>query len=338
MTTVRPRGGSRATIYQVAEAAGVSIATVSRMISSPDKVSPGTRDKVQHAIDRLNYVPHGAARSLAARQQEAYGLVLPELAGPYYAELLTGFEQAAAERGAGVVLLLTHDKEDVERAVSRLAGRVDAIALMGGVHASVETVSAVARKIPVVRVAAEQTDEIETFSTENMESARELTRHLLHVHGLRRLVFVGATATVPDARGRYQGFVEAHREAGLRPAPRLAADLSEDGGRRVAEMVADGLLSADGVVCANDELALGLLAGLAAAGIEVPGTIAVTGWDDQMAARYVTPALTTVRQPVRELGRRVADRIHELLSGENGSTADHEIATELVVRRSCGCP
>lgn len=337
MTTARPRGGSRATIYQVAEAAGVSIATVSRMLSSPERVSPDTREKVQTAIDRLSYVPHGAARSLAARHQEAYGLVLPELAGPYYADLLTGFESAAAEKGASVVLLLTKDKENVERDLARLAGRVDAITLMGGVHVRPDAVSAVARKIPVVGIASGQLEGIETFSTENLRSARELTLHLLTEHGLRRLVFVGATATVPDARGRYEGFVEAHREVGLRPSPALATELSEDGGYRVAEMVAGGLLSADGLVCANDELALALLRGLRDVGRDVPGSIAVTGWDDQMAARYVTPALTTVRQPVRELGRVAADRIHELLAGSSPHNPHHEIPTELVLRRSCGC-
>lgn len=337
MTTVGSRGGSRATIYQVAAAAGVSIATVSRMLSAPEKVSPGTREKVQLAIDRLNYVPHGAARSLAARQQEAYGLVLPELAGPYYADLLTGFESAAAEKGASVVLLLTRDKQDVERDLARLAGRVDAIALMGGVHVRPEAVSAVARKIPLVAIASEELTGIETFSTENIRSAKELTLHLLDGHDLRRLVFVGATDTAPDARRRYQGFVEAHREVGLRPAPTVATELSEDGGYQVAEMVADGLLSADGLVCANDELALALLRGLKDLGIDVPGSLAVTGWDDQMAARYVTPALTTVRQPVRELGREAAGRIHELLAGPAVHTPLHEISTELVLRRSCGC-
>lgn len=337
MTTSHQRGGTRPTIYQVAEAAGVSIATVSRMLSAPERVSPLTREKVQVAIDRLNYVPHGAARSLAARQQEAYGLVLPELSGPYYPELLTGFESAAAEQGASVVLLLSVGKADVDRALGRLAGRVDAMAVMGGAHASERILAAVARKIPVVGIAGSQGAEVETFTTENVGSATELTTHLLQVHGLRRLVFVGATSGSADARGRYEGFVEAHRAAGLRAGSPVEAPLSEEGGALVAGMVADGTLAADGLVCANDEIALALLHGLSEAGVNVPGQVAVTGWDDQMAARYVTPALTTVRQPVRELGRMAALRIHELLTDPEGETPDHRIATELVLRRSCGC-
>lgn len=337
MTAIHQRGGTRPTIYQVAEAAGVSIATVSRMLSAPDRVSPQTREKVQAAIDRLNYVPHGAARSLAARHQEAYGLVLPELSGPYYPELLSGFESAAAEQGASVVLLLSLGKSDVDRAVARLAGRVDAVALMGGAHVSERAVTAVARKIPVVGIAGCEKAEVETFTTENVGSARELTTHLLEVHGLRRLVFVGATGGSADARGRYEGFVEAHRAAGLRAGPPVEAPLSEEGGALVAGMVADGALTADGLVCANDEIALALIQGLSEAGIDVPGRVAVTGWDDQMAARYVTPALTTVRQPVRDLGRMAALRIHELLTDPAAGTPDHRIATELVLRRSCGC-
>ncbi|GAA5165777.1 LacI family DNA-binding transcriptional regulator [Ornithinimicrobium tianjinense] len=338
MTTAPPPGGTRATIYEVAEAAGVSIATVSRMLSSPDKVSPRTREKVQQAIDVLNYVPHGAARSLAARQQEAYGLVLPELTGPYYPELLTGFESAAAERGASVVLLLTRDKPGVELALRRLAGRVDAVALMGGVHVPASVVADVARKVPVVGVAvAHLGSGVESFSTDNVDSARELTTHLISTHGLRRLVFVGATDTVPDAQGRYEGFVQAHRDAGLKAPPPVSAELSEEGGLRVADMVTTGVLSADGLVCANDELALALVRELPRAGIEVPGRLAVTGWDDQMAARYVTPALTTVRQPVRDLGQAAASRIHELLADPGSAPPDHRLATSVVIRRSCGC-
>jgi LacI family transcriptional regulator len=333
----QPRPG-RATIYAVAEEAGVSIATVSRVLSSPDKVSQRTRDRVLAVIDRLHYVPHGAARSLAARAHEAYGLVLPELRGPYYAELLTGFESAAAERGASVVVLLTLDKPTADVAVRRLAGRVDAMALMGGAKVDPSTVAAIGSKVPVVQLAGADLDGVENYSTESTDSARELTEHLLVDHGRRQLLFVGSPADAPDVRRRYEGFVEAHAALGREAAPPVAADLSESAGQEIARAFVAGELSADGLVCANDELALAVMHGLAQAGVDVPTDVAVTGWDDWMAARYVAPGLTTVRQPVRDLGRLVGERLGGVLADPETPEPSNWLPTSVVLRRSCGCP
>lgn len=194
MTTTNGRGTTRPTIYAVAERAGVSIATVSRVVSNPDKVAEATRERVRSVIEELNYVPDGAARSLAARSHEAYGLVVPELYGPYYAELLTGFEAAAARRGASVVVLLTRSHADPDLAVRRLAGRVDALTLTGPAGMSAATAAALAAKVPVVGLAGSPLPGIESYSTESVASARALTDHLLDAHGRTRLRFVGSPA------------------------------------------------------------------------------------------------------------------------------------------------
>ncbi|MFK5647197.1 LacI family DNA-binding transcriptional regulator [Ornithinimicrobium sp. LYQ121] len=333
----RPRRPGPATIYAVAEEAGVSIATVSRVLSNPDRVAPGTRERVLAVIDELNYVPHGAARSLAARTHEAYGLVLPELRGPYYAELITGFESAAAERGASVLMLLTHDKQEPDLAVRRLAGRVDAIALMGGAGVTPSTVAAIGGKVPLVQLAGHEVEGVENFSTESTQSARSLTTHLLVDHGRRQLLFVGSPEGSPDVRRRYDGFVQAHADQGLEAADPVDVDLRETGGQDVARSFARGTLTADGLVCANDELALAVMRGLVEAGLDVPGQVAVTGWDDWMAARYVTPGLTSVRQPVRELGRLGAERLSGVLADPDAPEPDHRLSTSVVLRGSCGC-
>src|SRR6476620_12348076 len=129
--TPTPTGSNGATIYSVAERAGVSIATVSRVLQGAGTVSSKTAQKVLDAVEELNYVPLGAARSLAVRHHEAHGLVLPELSGPYYSELLMGFESRAAELGQSVVLMLAQGKKDVPQAVRKLATRVDGIAMLG---------------------------------------------------------------------------------------------------------------------------------------------------------------------------------------------------------------
>src|SRR6476660_9063629 len=146
MATARRRGPDTpsvgATIYSVAEHAGVSIATVSRVLQGAGTVSSTTTQKVLDAVEQLNYVPLGAARSLAVRHHEAHGLVLPELTGPYYSELLMGFESRAAELGQSVVLILAEGKQDLPQAVRRLATRVDGLAMLGSSAIPEDTVTA----------------------------------------------------------------------------------------------------------------------------------------------------------------------------------------------------
>jgi LacI family transcriptional regulator len=334
-TNARPRGAS-ATIYSVAEAAGVSIATVSRVLQQPDRVRQVTRLRVLDAVEALQYLPHGGARSLASRQHEAHGLVLPELEGPYYSELLMGYECAAAEEGQSVVLLLAEGKTDVDAAVRRLAANVDGIVVMGAVGVTPRTLAAVGRRIPVLGLASGEGTSLESFGTENRASAESLTRHLMAAHGRRRLVFVGSPDAAPDVCQRYEGFVAAHD--GVDVGPAVPTAFREADGRAVAGLILAGELTADALVCANDELALAVIDRLTRGGCRVPEDVAVVGWDDVMAARYVRPALTTVRQPVRELGSRVATRLHRLIAGEDPGPQDHTLSTTVVIRESCGCP
>jgi LacI family transcriptional regulator, galactose operon repressor len=283
-------------------------------------------------------VPLGAARSLAVRHHEAHGLVLPELSGPYYSELLMGFESRAAELGQSVVLMLAGGKADLPRAVRQLAARVDGLAMLGSAAIPESAVRALQGSKPLLLIAGDPREGVEAISAENTESARALTLHLLD-HGRRRLLFVGDPGSGPDIRDRYLGFVQAHES---RPGPTAAEpvriQLREADGTRLAERLLAGDVDADALVCANDELALSVMARLQEGGKAVPDDIAVVGWDDVMTARYVRPGLTTVRQPVRELGAMAADRLHELVTGASPRDGLQVLSTELVLRASCGCP
>ncbi|GHH40353.1 LacI family DNA-binding transcriptional regulator [Lentzea cavernae] len=326
-----------ATIYSVADHAGVSIATVSRVLQGATVVAETTRQKVLAAVEELGYVPLGAARSLAVRHHEAHGLVLPELSGPYYAELLMGFEARAAELAQSIVLVLTNSRTDLAAAVRQLATRVDAIAVFGSPAISADVVRLLRAKKPVVVIAGEPHDGAETIAAENLGSARELAGHVLG-HGRRRALFVGDPDSGPDIRNRYAGYVAAHRERGLDAAEPVRVSLSEADGAAFAQRLLDGEYEADALMCANDELALSIMTTLQDAGRDVPGDIAVVGWDDVMTSRYVRPGLTTVRQPVQELGALAANRLHELVSGEPPRSQAQMLPTQLVVRSSCGCP
>lgn len=333
-----PKGRNGTTIYSVAEAAGVSIATVSRVLQGGPNVSDGARGKVLQAASDLNYLPLGAARSLAVQRHEAHGIVLPDLKGPYYSELIMGYESRAAELGQSVVILLANRRDEPSAAVRALAARVDGLVFIGMSSVEDATVRRIGSSMPVVVVARDAVPGVDTLGAENIPNAMALTTHLLDVHGRSDLLFVGSPDRSPDARDRYAGFVAAHEHAGRRAAAPVSIRLEEDAGTEFARRVLAREHRPDGLVCANDELALAIMDCLQTHGAQVPEEIAVVGWDDVMTARYVRPALTTVRQPVRELGAAAADALHARLTGGPGLRKPMIMPTLLVLRSSCGCP
>lgn len=325
-----------ATIYSVAERAGVSIASVSRVLQGSAKVSDRTRDKVLAAVEQLDYLPHGGARSLAASRHEAQGLVLPELTGPYFAELLMGFESRSAELGHSVVLRQLVGSGDPRTALRGLAARVDGIAVLASAALPERLVHDLRAQRPVVVLAGEASDDAHSVRVENSSTAGDLTTHLFE-HGRTRLLFVGDPDHAPDVADRYRGFREAHERRGLLAPPAVRVPFREEAGRDVARRWLAGALGADALFCANDEIALSVHRAVQEAGYVVPTDLAVVGFDDVMASRFVRPGLTTVRQPVRRLGQLAAERLHALVAGGDLPAEQGVLPTELVLRGSCGC-
>ncbi|MFF0264293.1 LacI family DNA-binding transcriptional regulator [Kribbella sp. NPDC004536] len=327
--------GRPATIYDVAARAKLSIATVSRVLQGTGPVSAKARARVDQAAQELNYVPLRAARSLAVQRHEAHGLVLPDLAGPFYGDLLMGYERWAGEHGQSVVITVTHGNPDPRRTVMDLAGRVDGIVVHGNAL-ELPTVQGLRKAgVPVVLIAHPPVTGCDSVRSESAASAEQLTTRLLD-HGRQNLQFVGDPASSYDVSERYAGFAKAHELRGLQVPKPVRVPLTEEAGRAVAEKVLKANERPDGLVCANDELALAALSAFVASGVAVPGEIVVTGWDDVMAARYVSPGLTTVRQPMAELGRVAAERLHERVSGTRTRARNDVLATQLVLRDSCG--
>jgi LacI family transcriptional regulator len=333
---VSQRGPGPATIYAVAERAGVSIATVSRVLHDAASVTEGTRERVLEAVRSLDYLPRGSARALAAKKTEALGLMVPELTGPYFSELLIGFESAASERGLSVALVMT-DRSGLSRPLRQLAARVDGLAVMTRPdQLAAEEIESLARRVPLVMVASGTP--VNAIGTENTASAEELTEHLF-THGLRRLVFVGDPGLAPDAAERFAGFSAAHAAAGLVTAAPIRVGFSEADGRRVAaHLLSDRTDWPDGLVCVNDEVAVAVLDELQRAGVSIPDDLAITGWDDVMTARYTRPRLTTVAQPVGELGRLAAVTLARIIADGAPAAGPSILPTRIVLRGSCGCP
>ena len=331
------KGTRPSTIYSVAQLAGVSIATVSRVLAGSNVTTERTRASVLAAIDELDYVPLRAARSLAVKRTAAHGVVLHDLSGPYYSELLMGYESAAAELGQSVVISVTNGRERAVLAARDLSSRVDGLVVANSTISD-DAARSLARRTPVVLLARPSLAGCDSVSAENSQSAEALTEHLLE-HGRRRLVFVGDPDGSPDVEQRYRGFTSALSGSEQSAAgPIVKVDFLERSGRDVAAQVLGCGTLPDALVCANDELALATMKALQYSGIRVPDDIAIVGWDDVMTARYVSPSLTTVRQPLLELGRAAATRLHERIAGAPTAPEPLILPTELVLRTSCGCP
>jgi LacI family transcriptional regulator len=328
----RPATPSGVTIRDVAAHAGVSIATVSRVLRGTAPVADATRDRVMASVADLRFTPSPLGRALAEGRHAANGIVFPDLSGPYYADVLLGYEEEAGELGRSVLILSTHGRDAAPEMVRELAGRVDGLVLLGRTVSDDVIAELSERGLPIVLLARPAAGAVDSVKAENVESARALTDHLLE-HGHRELAFVGDAARSPDTLERWSGFAAALAAAGSKPAAVVRGGFSEEEGRRAAHELLRARLPG-AVVCANDELALGLVAALRAMGKTVPADVAVTGWDDVMAARYA--GLTTVRQPMRELGAHAARMLDLRIRGDAGEVRHEVLRTELIVRDTCG--
>jgi LacI family transcriptional regulator len=248
-----------------------------------------------------------------------------------------GYESAAAHLGQSVVLVVTQQREDPSWAVRELSSRVDGVVVANSTISD-EAAGSLGRRIPVVLLARPAVAGCDSVSAESAESARALTQHLL-AHGRRRLLFVGDPDGSPDVQQRYLGFAGALSSADTSAVgSAIRVDFHERSGAEVLAQVVSNVNRPDALVCANDELALSTMKALQRAGVRVPDDIAIVGWDDVMTARYVSPGLTTVRQPLHELGRMAATRLHERITGDPMVPEPLILPTQLVLRSSCGCP
>jgi LacI family transcriptional regulator len=308
-------------------------------------VAETTRQRVLAAIADLGYQPSPVGRSLAEGRHGATGVVFPDLSGPYYSEVILGYEDQAAADGHSVLILGTHGREQAEEMVRDLAARVDGLVIMGRTIPDEAVVALDAAGIPLVLLARPPVGLADAIRSENRESALGLTEHLLD-HGHTRIAFIGDPASSPDAAERWLGFCAAFERHGLpRPDDPVRSSFREREGNAAAGRVLDTAASqAPGLggrptalVCANDEIALGAYGACHERGLRIPDDVAVTGWDDIPMGRFVSPALTTVRQPLRELGARAARRLLERIRGDRPGPVHEVLPTALVVRASCGC-
>ncbi|HEY7202153.1 MAG TPA: LacI family DNA-binding transcriptional regulator [Candidatus Dormibacteraeota bacterium] len=327
----------------MASHAGVSIATVSRVLGGDPRVRPRTVERVLESARAVGYRLNGAARALATRRHGSIGVVFPNLSGPYYAGVILGLEETANAVGCSVLIAGTHGRGGSEDLVRELATKVDGLVLFGRTVPDGLVAELVGRRVPVVLLARPQAASAITVRAENRRSAGALTAHLLG-HGHERIAFIGDPGSSPDADERWTGYRDAHLAAGMgAPAEPDVCAFREADGHRAARLALSRRPAPTALLCASDEIAMGAYAAAAELRLSVPGDVAITGWDDIPVARFLSPPLTTVRQPLTELGTRAATLLLAAIDGEGGAGEETgegavaTLATRIVIRGSCGC-
>ncbi|HVJ00285.1 MAG TPA: LacI family DNA-binding transcriptional regulator [Sphingomonas sp.] len=325
-----------ATIRDVARAADVSVASASRALNGHQNVTPATRERVLTAARALNYVPHLGARSLSTRRSNTIGVVLPDLFGEFFSEIIRGIDRAAHRRGLQLLLSNMHGNADeTALAIRAMRGRVDGLLVMSPDIDADFLAANLPQGLPVVVVGARLDGAGHaSIVIDNHAGAWAAVAHLVD-QGCTRLAHVAGPADNADALERARGFREAAGALLGDAAPLvLPGDFSEDAGIAAARALhARG--DVDGVFCANDIMGIACMVSLIEAGVAVPGQVAIVGFDDVPIARFVTPRLSTMGIGIADLGDRALERLVEAIDDPAAPSGEPDHLTpELLVRGS----
>jgi LacI family transcriptional regulator len=346
--------GAPPTIYDVAASAGVSIASVSRVLNGTGSPRADTRERVLRAVAELGFVPDGAARALSVKLKETVGVVYRRVSKAtsaavfaeedenlQFADIINRGIEVAAQRSGFSLLISSVAAEDADagRRMLALAGKCDGLIVHDLVLDS-DQLDRLGRQIPVVNLAGITTPHTASVRGDSETGMRDLMRHLTRDHGYRTLGYLAGVADSPDNVTRRAVVRAEARAAGaeLADGPEWQGSYYADGGASVVDaLTGAGRPLPRAIVCANDLAAVGALHALARHGVDVPGSVAVTGFDDIPVARRLRPRLTTVRQPIQELGATAFELLESLVRNRQPEPRDMVLPTQLIRRESCGC-
>ena len=324
-----------ATIRDVASRAGVSVATVSRAINGVGPVRAETSRRIHSAVRALRYVPHAAARSLSTRRSHTLCVVLPEVHGEFFSEVIRAIDIAARREGYHLLVSGSHnDADEMTAVLQALRGRVDGMIVMSPDHSLDAFSRHLSTATPVVFLNAASARQ--NIRIDNESGARAMTEHLLSL-GHERIAFISGPGGNLDAAERERGYRTAMAAGRKRRVSVVPGDFTEDGGHAAVAEILVMTPRPTAIFAANDAMAIGAMHALREAGLALPEEMAVAGFDDVPIARYVTPPLTTVHVDIGELGRRAVATLINTINGGRRRPADSElIKTTTIIRQSCG--
>jgi LacI family transcriptional regulator len=329
-----------ATIREVARSAGVSIATVSRVFNNSSLVNSETAERVLEVATDLDYWPNSAAQGLATSSTRTFGVLLPDLFGEFYSDLIRGIDRQAHLDNFQILLSSSHSNaEDVLSAMRSMLGRIDGLIMMAPDGESIDTVERVRRRIPVVLLSPRTpVERCHSLGIDNFGGAKAAVEHLMSL-GHNRIAYIGGPHGNVDAEDRLRGFQEAFISQGRDPSQGtvIDGDFREITGFQAGAILLGLRPRPTAVFTANDSMAIGLLAALSRAGCRVPEDMAVVGFDNVAIAGFLNPPLTTVHVDACGMGAKAV----ELLLGDIKSDHKKEpvrvvLPATLTVRDSSG--
>jgi LacI family transcriptional regulator len=328
------------TIRDVARVAGYSVATVSRVLNGSGPVADETRRRVREAATSLRFSPNVAARSLSTSRTHTIGVLLPDLHGEFFSEVIRGIDQAAQRQGYHVLVSSSHNAPaEISAALGTMRGRVDGVAIMSPVIDGTTLAAELPPSLPLVLLnCAGGQEDVDSLGIDNFGGAYAMTRHLLAL-GRTRVAFIRGPRGNGDAEARLAGYRDALHDAGAEARHEWVydGDFQKGAGIAAVERLLATSPRPDALFASNDSMAIAAMSALRGAGLRVPEDVAVTGFDDIPVARFMYPALTTVRVDIAGLGARaVRTLIHAVAHRNEHARVRETLATTLVVRASCG--
>ncbi|HWU86164.1 MAG TPA: LacI family DNA-binding transcriptional regulator [Kofleriaceae bacterium] len=326
------------TVTDVAREARVSVASVSRVVNGHPNVTPETRQRILDVIDRLRYVPHTAARSLITKRTHVIGVLLPDLYGGFFSELIRGIDAAARDQHLQLLLSSSHgDAAEMAAAIRAMRGRVEGLVILAPpVHA--QELAALDTATPMVFVNSRvDGGRSPSLAIDSYGGAREMVRHLVAC-GHQAIAHVAGPTDNFDAHERERGYRDELAASLPRARARvIRGDFTEASGYAAGRAICEESRRPSAVFAANDGMAIGCLAALDELKLAIPADIAVAGFDDIPLAAFVRPALTTMRVRIAELGRGAVNRLAEAISAPEAVRGGVTwLRPDLVVRDSCG--
>lgn len=328
-----------ATLDEVARQSGVSPSTVSRYLRGQLTLREETERRIMDAVDTLGYVGNASARSLAAQHSGVVGLVLPGLSNPFFASLADSIADEVARHDLALLLCTTRDiRKREEDYTNLLEGQaVDGMLYLGAHPSNRRLGRVIERGLPVVVVdePQEQLPPVTTLTVDNFTGGFQATSHLLDL-GHRRIFYLGGPAKLGTERERRRGYSEALARAGIETTTglMLSGSYTESFGVSALPHILTGKEHATAVFCASDHMALGLMSAAHVHGVQIPGDLSVVGFDDIHLARYTTPGLTSVHQPVDEIARNAIEMLVGRMNNPAAAPESRTLPVELIIRGS----